>query len=503
MTENGSETVDPSISTKPTPGAVQKPAKPAKAQLPEQSPSDDAIQSSSYQPDEVILRAGSRASRAYSLSEFRRSSSSSSDESDDIYRSRRQRRPSIRRSDEVSSRLIEDWRPEPDAPGESNEKIHTSVPDILWRVDVYCKDTTGRKFPTMTFRNDRAYDLSLCELSPASIQQPPQPPEHGQNDPQPTVQNLPVLEVATSVLEQNRSRHAPSHRNSVDQLRIEKSAKNRIIVHSKHLRDALASFLSYYPSYPANEAELRDFYEPYDVLMHHFDNIKNFACGQNQRTDEEKAKSNDTSIDVRQSKLAVEHMKVLYDYLRPLYEGSIKPCLSTLSQSPPMVSFDMLWYLFRPGTDVYVQLDDMVSVCVVRELRSNLDQSEWLSSSTVSQWDIDAWHLVTNGSRIARTQVVHKIRLYTGLREVTSLSICPVSYWDAIDSGARRGQILERSRVYVKALWAKSMLMSYDGPDLTTQRHVCFQDSRYSLFNLLTILVQGKGSSGRTASLDI
>lgn len=373
--------------------------------------------------------------------------------------------------------LLEDWCPAPETAKNDKANIPPEVPPILWRVEVFRKSVRGREYPAVTFRNDRPYDLFLSQQLPAPREQPPEAPGNERKEvPAPTVRNQPVFELETRVLEQAKSKgskHQPraDSRESLDQLQIEKSRKMRIIIHSKPLNKALASLVSYYPHYSLLE-EPSIHVEPYGSLMHHFAAIEDFAMGEKHGIEPEETKDKDTSLAIEQSIIAVQHMKLLYNFLKPRYDDRIKPCLDGLSQPVPKISFDMLWYLFRPGVDVYVQSDDMVSVCVIRGILSNLDDPEWPSSTTPSHWYLDAWHLATNGSRIARTPVSHMIRSYTGLCDVTALPVCPVSYWDANDSGARRKQILQRSKMYVQALRAGNMLVSYDGPDLTTQRHV-------------------------------
>lgn len=390
-------------------------------------------------------------------------------------------------------RLLDDWCPAPETAKNDNANIRPEVPPILWRVEVFRKSVRGREYPAVTFRNDRPYDLFLSQQLPAPSKQPPEAPGNERKEvPAPTVRDQPVFELETQVLEQAKSKGSKRQpradsRESLDQLQIEKSRKMRIIIYSKPLNKALASLVSYYPHYFLLEGPSIHV-EPYGSLMHHFAAIEDFAMGEKHGKEPEETKDTDTSLAVEQPIIAVQHMKLLYNFLKPRYDDSIKPCLDTLSQPVPKISFDMLWYLFRPGVDVYVQSDDMISVCVICGISSNLDQPEWPSSTTPSHWNLEAWHLVTNGSRITRTRTMTlQIRSYTGLCDVTTLSVCPVSYWDANDSGARRKQILQRSKLYVQALRAGNMLVSYDGPDLTTQRHVgctmfCLDD------NLLAIV---------------
>jgi hypothetical protein len=377
---------------------------------------------------------------------------------------------------EQESRLLEEWYPDPESAKTDQAGLGMNVPQVLWRVDVYRKGLGDREHPTVTFRNDCPYDLSLCQQLPTTTTQPLDTPDTEQKDVPTLGPDQPVFELETRVLEQakakgSKHRSRADVRESFDQLQIEKLAKTRMIIHSKALSDALASLVSYYPALPRSETPSL-IPEPYDLLMHHFSAIEDFAEGKGPEKEPKEAQDLGASPAPEPPHIAVEHMKLLYNFLKPQYDNRIKPCLDGLSQPVPKIAFDMIWYLFRPGLDVYAQSDDMISVCVVREVKSNLDLTHWLSSTTPSYWEVDAWHLVTNGTKIARTKVVHQIHSYSGLRDVTSLPICPVSYWDAADGGARRQQILRRSELYVRALKAGNMLVGYDGPDLVTQRHV-------------------------------
>lgn len=396
------------------------------------------------------------------------------------------------------SRLLEDWCPAPETAKMDQSNVRPEVPHILWRVDVYLNSSPG-EYRTLTFRNDRPYDLLLSQQLPTPREQPSETPGSERKEvPAPTVRDQPVFELETRVLgfleqaESKRSKHQPrTHaRESFDQLQIRKFKKMRLIIHSKPLNNALASLvsLSYYPIHsPPEETFIH--VEPYALLMHHFTAIEDFAMSGKHGKEPEEAKDTDTSPAVEQPMIAVQHMKLLYNFLKPQYDDSIKRCLDSLSQPVPKISFDMLWYLFRPGVDVYIQSYDLISVCVIYRVQSNLDTigSEWLSSTITSYWHLETWHLDTDGSRIARTRMKYQIRSYTGLRDVTTLPVCPVSYWDANDSGARRKQILQRSNMYVQALRAGNMLVSYDGPDLTTQRHVGCAQMIYLDDNLLAI----------------
>ena len=172
--------------------------------------------------------------------------------------------------------------------------------------------------------------------------------------------------------------------------------------------------------------------------------------------------------------LQTEHLRHLEKFLRPRYIDIVLPCQKMLEEFPPRIAFDMLWYIFRPGTDVYVRMDEVVHACVVEKVRNNLDNPEpGRFANTKLQWcEITVWYLDTDGSRIGRCSATYTIWPYVGLREVTRLGMCPTSFWDANDEGKRRQNIISRSKLHVKALQQGYLLAHYDGPVHQGPRYV-------------------------------
>lgn len=147
-------------------------------------------------------------------------------------------------------------------------------------------------------------------------------------------------------------------------------------------------------------------------------------------------------------------MRHLYEFAKPLYRENVGSCEQHLSEPCPRIAFDMIWYLLKPGTDVYVQSEGITFVGVVLDLMkwSYVEGTASSDPSVQELWRINIWHLNTDGATIRRTQKTYKINTYSGLRDVTELRVYPVSIWDAKDKGERRQKILARSRVFFKAL---------------------------------------------------
>ncbi|KAI1119341.1 hypothetical protein F5Y14DRAFT_394985 [Nemania sp. NC0429] len=105
-------------------------------------------------------------------------------------------------------------------------------------------------------------------------------------------------------------------------------------------------------------------------------------------------------------KLELEHTQHLYDYLKPIFDTSVVTCLDALGQSTPKVSFEVLWYIFEPGTDVYVSKDSEWFVCVVSEVNSSLNipppERQRCMSGEDEFWLLEFWYLTFNGATVGR-----------------------------------------------------------------------------------------------------
>ncbi|CAI7628266.1 unnamed protein product [Penicillium viridicatum] len=258
----------------------------------------------------------------------------------------------------------------------------------------------------------------------------------------------------------------------IDLLNPKRVSRQHLVVKSPFIAEALDNIIEYYPSFHrlrSNESvkgrELR-IQEPYAVLFHHFDSIQAMAdrtatmC----KTGHD---GNTQMIDLKKG-----HMQHLIEFIRPIYEGRILTCQKSLHDSVPRVAFDMIWYLLTPGTDVYVQVDGSTHAAVVMEVRPNgINPGDVWGPVNEERWLVDMWRLETDGSRLRRGLITTQVHAYSGLHEITSLPVCPVSIWDSWDSGERRRQILCRSATFFKALREGNLLADYNGPIKETNQY--------------------------------
>jgi len=399
-------------------------------------------------------------------------------------------------------------------------------PPVLWRANIF--DTTHRRRnrsrgrPAAIYYDDRPFDLSPdnsknSSISGAELLMGGREPAEDMNHPRWEGCVFEINTDAFALLPKSAPRYQYARRHSpigrlprrIDSLKIDQLSRFSMVIRSPFLYLGLRKMVKYYPSFygkkagylsdishPKPPSERSDFvlWEPYAVLMHHFPEIEAFASGDEPKPSTEKEKiqpEQDSSFMDEVRQLQKEHMRHLYGYLKPLYHASVLSCQRHLSESPPRVAFDMMWYLFKPGTDVYIRKDGMVHACVVSDVTNNLDNHVHLShhvSGDIRFWTLELWCLDTDGSQVARTLTSTTIYPYSGLLEVTKLEACPVAIWDASDGGERRQKILTRSKLLVKALQQGSLLARYNGPGNQGNRYVSHRRT-HCTFRLLTEVV--------------
>ncbi|KAJ5691938.1 hypothetical protein N7462_001361 [Penicillium macrosclerotiorum] len=253
---------------------------------------------------------------------------------------------------------------------------------------------------------------------------------------------------------------------NMEKLALKRVSRRHLVVHSPYLLLALSEIVQYYPSFHSKGQ--RSIAEPYAVLFHHFDAIEARA-GSFVSTS---MCQNTHDADTQEAQQIQKHIQNLLDFLRPIRENKILDCERNLAESTPRVTFDMIWYLLKPGMDVYVHIDGSIQAAVLTDVkRGGEDWSSVWKPENDNWWLIELWRLETDGLRIARRSTSANIVAYAGLREVINLAVCPVSIWDAHDGGERRREILRRNGTFFKALCQGNLLVDYNGPIKGTNEH--------------------------------
>ncbi|KAJ8133471.1 hypothetical protein O1611_g155 [Lasiodiplodia mahajangana] len=273
-----------------------------------------------------------------------------------------------------------------------------------------------------------------------------------------------------------------------ESLVFEKATRSSIRIVSPFLYNRLKILAGYYPhfsrQFPRDLTNLKatsakelsmKFIIPYPwaFLLHRFPEIEAFVQGSGV-PDTHVASQGYRPADVLN--LEREHMKFLYDFLKPHYEENVLPYLERLQQPSPSFPFNKLWCVFKPGTDVYVQLGDSIQAMVVLGIKNNLDDNSIPPEAQITQteltyWSLDLWYLASDGENIGRQFISCRLYSFPGLKKLTELEACPVSIWDAHDEGARRKRLMQRGRLIFKSLQQGHLLTDYKGPVDGGARH--------------------------------
>lgn len=157
----------------------------------------------------------------------------------------------------------------------------------------------------------------------------------------------------------------------------------------------------------------------------------------------------------RDPQLAHEHLKALQHYLKPSYDHLVADYEAGIANME--ISFESLWYLFKPGTFVYVNSFWTPWVAAVVQ-QVEMKPKRYIADATLQvYW----WALTSDGGMIARSEFYETINRFEGRVPVTSLQICPVDLWDRVHGDSRRLQAIKRGAIMEKALRKGHLLASY------------------------------------------
>lgn len=89
-------------------------------------------------------------------------------------------------------------------------------------------------------------------------------------------------------------------------------------------------------------------------------------------------------------------------------------------------NFEMLWYLFRPGTFVFVKDGDRLTGAVVVFAQEKTYQESVYKRN--GSWSIICWHLGFDGTKVRRIKLNINIPAYNESRKITDLPVYPIEF---------------------------------------------------------------------------
>lgn len=207
-----------------------------------------------------------------------------------------------------------------------------------------------------------------------------------------------------------------------------------IVVNSPIIRTALERI---FRDYPAIDVETEDwtFEAPFQPFFHYWDDIQ------------ELTESEDSEIS--------SHLKVLDKVLSPVFEEPLRLSKNLISHG--LISFELLWTLFRSGQSIYCSAShegDTEFLLILESSRYKRggpgEESSYSLAGTMVDWDGKSFGLQKMGS---------KIKQFEGSKRITELSVYPLEA--AKDIKTIKSRLEERGRQFER--YAGIKYVAYSG----------------------------------------
>lgn len=198
--------------------------------------------------------------------------------------------------------------------------------------------------------------------------------------------------------------------------------------------------------------------EPFAILYQHREALQEFA----------NAHSSDvTGSDGKKCKRerhVSAHMKLLLEFLdvRPAAK-KIRLERERHNRTRPVTTFEMLWMLFPPGTDVFYDSGPgIVSGFVVKKVSGG-----GLETSAAEPFAVAMWRLNYNGELIGRQMIYVFIQPFKGEKDISTLPVVPCDFYERDTPG----------EVSKKSISLRQKLVEYGDTFLKLTQRQCVQYS--------------------------
>lgn len=230
-----------------------------------------------------------------------------------------------------------------------------------------------------------------------------------------------------------------------------------IRIFSTAVINAIQSVVNYYPNHSLL-GETIDIREPYSILVHHKEELEAFR---------EKFNRDHTNADIHGCVVddTYEHLGYLLEFLETKIGDQVRKERARWNQQVPHASFEMLWLLLKPGSDVYFDLDDLGSVepWVVSDVDFIPQNGSW------TQYTVSLWNLNVADEYIQPNYRTTHIQHFHGEKSISTLTVFPCQYLDT--HASRKAELIERGKMFFHL--RRKRCMYFDGKCSTfPHRHV-------------------------------
>ncbi|TVY41797.1 ATPase family AAA domain-containing protein 3-B [Lachnellula occidentalis] len=218
-----------------------------------------------------------------------------------------------------------------------------------------------------------------------------------------------------------------------------------LIIHSEAIIKALRAIVDYYPG-QSLLGDTISMKEPFGILVHFRKELQEYkeTCGDAE---------------------AYHHIGILQKYLADNLGDKILEEDQRYTKPTPVATFEMLWMLFKPGMDVYAQLDDQRGGFVVQSCCPHV---EGLKFGYIAPFKIIMWYLDFDGRMLGRRSHEVIIAPFEGEREITSLKVFPAKFLDDNQALSPRKRLEDRGEKFYSMLMGKQM--DYKGYSMAAEK---------------------------------
>lgn len=206
-----------------------------------------------------------------------------------------------------------------------------------------------------------------------------------------------------SVLEMRKDVFTGERAEAGDELKIASIIDETMTIHSPYLIDIMPEIVGYYPCSKSSGWKVRAGHrsltlsKPYRMLggarpklgqlkEKYKEDIANGICN-----------GRDSTEDFKTESITINHIERLEHELDKVLETPVMLEKKGYLQTPPVASFDMLWLLFRPGTEVCTIINGNLVCCRVLNPFWDILQAGEVDSATRVTLELRMWFLDFNG----------------------------------------------------------------------------------------------------------
>lgn len=236
------------------------------------------------------------------------------------------------------------------------------------------------------------------------------------------------------------------------------SSESRLIeIRSRAVIHALRTVVGYYPDarFTGNVVSIA---EPFPLLYHYRQELQAYANDFEDRADQGSGCTEDQNV--------AADIRILLGIFEDMYGQSVRDELLRYELDKPTCTHDMLWMLYKPGADVYFDLQEnkVFNAFVFRSL------SFTYADRRASTYDLEQWHMSENNMYVGASVALDSdVVPFAGEKEIADLRVFPCKYLNKEKHGVsheeRYKQLVKRGEVYFNLLKGPQFA-SFDGSDI-------------------------------------